>query len=587
MSSIQAVCVGVITMDTIASVDKYPGEDERVLANEIARDWPVVYILNNDKEVYVGETINAQSRLQQHLTTESKKNLKRVQIVLSTKFNKSACLDLESQLIQYLAADGAHRVLNANAGIVDGNYFDREEYRATFQALFDRLVESGLLTRSVPEIINSNLFKYSPFKSLSADQAIAVKGILDEILRGKRKGKSAKIVVEGDPGTGKTIIAIYLMKLIQDIANLVDDALVDEDSIFAEYMTRENSELLTDYKVGLVIPQQALRTTLSNVFSKTPGLTKKMIVKPFSVGSSSEKWDLLIIDEAHRLSMRANQAFPTLNTLYVDINKKLFGKDDLKYTQLDWMVEQSKTQVLLLDPDQSIKPLDLPRNVIDDAIDDAKVSHAYFKLHSQLRVSAGQDYVEFIQSLLTNDPMPNPGFGEYDLRFFDSFTEMRNEILKKNQEFGLSRILAGYAWKWVSKKDPTQHDIEIEGLKLFWNQTDKDWINSKNSELEVGSIHTIQGYDLNYAGVVIGNDIGFDPVTKRIVFHRENYYDSKGTLNNLVQGIIYSDEDILQYIVNIYRVLLTRGIKGTFIYVCDPELRKIIMPRITNTNLKH
>jgi predicted GIY-YIG superfamily endonuclease len=163
--------------------------------NEIARDWPVVYILNNDKEVYVGETINAQSRLQQHLTTESKKNLKRVQIVLSSKFNKSACLDLESQLIQYLAADGAHRVLNANAGIVNGNYFDREEYRATFQSLFDRLVENGLLTRPIPEIINSNLFKYSPFKSLTADQAIAVKGILDEILQGKRKGKTAKIVV--------------------------------------------------------------------------------------------------------------------------------------------------------------------------------------------------------------------------------------------------------------------------------------------------------------------------------------------------------------------------------------------------------
>ena len=550
------------------------------LANEIARDWPVVYILNNDKEVYVGETINAQSRLQQHLTTESKKNLKRVQIVLSSKFNKSACLDLESQLIQYLAADGAHRVLNANAGIVDGNYFDREEYRATFQALFERLVENGLLTRPIPEIINSNLFKYSPFKSLTSDQAIAVKGILDEILKGKRKGKTAKIVVEGDPCTGKTIIAIYLMKLIQYIANISDDALLDEDSIFAEYMNHENSQLLTDYKVGLVVPQQALRTTLENVFSKTPGLTKKMIVKPFSVGSSPEKWDLLIVDEAHRLSMRANQAFPTLNTLYVEINKKLFGKDALNYTQLDWMVAQSATQVLLLDPDQSIKPLDLPRSVIDEAIDDAITSQTYFKLHSQLRVSAGQDYVEFIQRLLSDNPMPNPGFGEYDLRFFDSFTEMRDEILKKNDEFGLSRILAGYAWKWVSKKDPTKPDIEIEGLKLFWNQTDKDWINSKDSELEVGSIHTIQGYDLNYAGVVIGKDIGIDPVSKRIVFRRDNYFDSKGTLNNIVQGIVYTDEDILQYIVNIYRVLLTRGIKGTFIYVCDSELRSLVKSRI-------
>ena len=550
------------------------------LANEIARDWPVVYILNNDKEVYVGETINAQSRLQQHLATDSKKNLKRVQIVLSSKFNKSACLDLESQLIQYLAADGAHQVLNANAGIVDGNYFDREEYRATFQDLFERLVNKGLLTRSIPEIINSNLFKYSPFKSLTSDQAIAVKGILDEILEGKRKGKSAKIVVEGDPGTGKTIIAIYLMKLIQDIASLPEDVLVDEDSIFSEYMTSENSRLLSDYKVGLVIPQQALRTTLENVFAKTPGLTKKMILKPFSVGNSDERWDLLIVDEAHRLSMRANQAFPTLNTLYVDINKKLFGKDDLKYTQLDWMVAQSDTQVLLLDPDQSIKPLDLPRIVIDESRVDAMSCKSYFKLHSQLRVKAGQDYVEFIKRLITDDPLPNPGFDEYDLRFFDSFTEMRDEILKKNQEVGLSRILAGYAWKWVSKKDSTQPDIEIDGLKLFWNQTDKDWINSKNSELEVGSIHTIQGYDLNYAAVVIGNDLGFDAASNRIIFRRENYFDTKGTLNNHVQGIVYSDDDILQYIVNIYRVLLTRGIKGTYIYVHDPELREVIKARI-------
>jgi DUF2075 family protein len=350
-------------------------------------------------------------------------------------------------------------------------------------------------------------------------------------------------------------------------------------------MTHENSELLSSYKVGLVIPQLALRTTLANVFSKTPGLNKKMILKPFSVGVSDERWDLLIIDEAHRLSMRANQAFPTLNTLYVDINKKLFGKDDLKYTQLDWMVAQSKTQVLLLDPDQTIKPLDLPRSVIDEAIEDARSTQTYFKLHSQLRVSAGQDYVEFIQRLFSDNPMPNPGFGEYDLKFFDSFTEMRKEILKKNEEFGLSRILAGYAWKWVSKKDPTKPDIEIEDLKLFWNQTDKDWINSKNSELEVGSIHTIQGYDLNYAGVVIGNDIGFDSASKRIVFRRDNYYDSKGTLNNRVQGIVYSDTDILQYIVNIYRVLLSRGIKGTYIYVHDPELRKLVAARMLRINL--
>jgi hypothetical protein len=550
------------------------------LANEIARDWPVVYILKNDKEVYVGETINASSRLQQHLSSITKKNLSRAQIVLSPKFNKSVCLDLESQLIGLLAADGEHRVLNANAGIANGNYYDRDEYRTDFQELFDQLVKKGLLSKTVPEIINSNLFKYSPFKSLTTDQAVAVTGILDQIIKSKKMNKTSKIVIEGDPGTGKTIVAIYLMKLIQDIANLSPDMIIDDDSIFSEYMTSENSELLKNYKVGLVIPQQSLRATLEKVFSKTHGLTKKMILKPFSVGSSSEKWDLLIVDEAHRLSMRANQAFPTLNTLYVDINKRLFGKDDTKYTQLDWIQAQSSIQVLLLDPAQSIKPSDMSRDLIDDVIAVAKKESIYFRLHSQMRVSAGQDYVEFIRRIFTDNPMPNPGFDQYDLRFFDSFADMRQAILAKNESVGLSRILAGYAWKWLSKKDPNTPDIEIEGLKLFWNRTDKDWINSASSIDEIGSIHTIQGYDLNYAGVVIGNDIGLDAATNQIVFRRDNYFDLKGTVNNRVLGIKYSDDDILQFVLNIYRVLLTRGIKGTYVYVCDLELREFLKSRI-------
>jgi hypothetical protein len=356
--------------------------------------------------------------------------------------------------------------------------------------------------------------------------------------------------------------------------------IIDDDSIFSEYMTSENSELLKNYKVGLVIPQQSLRATLEKVFSKTHGLTKKMILKPFSVGSSSEKWDLLIVDEAHRLSMRANQAFPTLNTLYVDINKRLFGKDDTKYTQLDWIQAQSSIQVLLLDPAQSIKPSDMSRDLIDDVIAVAKSNKIYFRLLSQMRVSAGQDYVEFIRRVFTDYPMPNPGFDQYDLRFFDSFIEMREAILAKNESVGLSRILAGYAWKWLSKNDTNTPDVEIEGLKLFWNRTDKDWINSASSIDEIGSIHTIQGYDLNYAGVVIGNDIGLDAATNQIVFRRDNYFDLKGTVNNRVLGIKYSDDDILQFVLNIYRVLLTRGIKGTYVYVCDLELREFLKSRI-------
>ena len=542
--------------------------------NSFARNWPVVYTLRNSKEIYIGETINANSRMNQHLASANKNALTNVMVVMNEKFNKSACLDLESKLIQIFAADENYKVLNANAGIVDADYFDRDAYHESFSELFDKLVERGMLSRSVPELTNSNLFKYSPFKALTTQQVQAVCGILDQILVSKQNDSTSRIVVDGDPGTGKTIVAIYLMKLIVDIGNLSVEYLVDEDNVFAEYMTQENRELLQNYKVGLVIPQQSLRTTLEKVFSKTPGLKKSMILKPFSIGTSDEKWDLLIVDEAHRLSMRANQAFPTLNTKYVDINKKLFGADDLKITQLDWIEAQSKNQVLLLDPDQSIKPADLPRSLIDNVVTQAKAQHSYFKLTSQLRVSAGDDYVQYIQRLLSDDPIKNPGFGDYALKFFESFKEMREQILQKDEEFGLSRVVAGYAWKWLSKNDPNAPDIKIEGLELFWNRTDKDWINSEGSVYEVGSIHTVQGYDLNYVGVVIGNDIGLDPKTNRIIFRKNNYFDSKGILNNKMLGIKYSDDDILNWVKNIYRVLLTRGIKGTYIYIHDAELRK-------------
>jgi DUF2075 family protein len=98
-------------------------------------------------------------------------------------------------------------------------------------------------------------------------------------------------------------------------------------------------------------------------------------------------------------------------------------------------------------------------------------------------------------------------------------------------------------------------------------------VNSPTSAEEVGSIHTIQGYDLNYAGVIIGRDLYFDENAQRVAFSRENYFDKKGKENNPTLGIKYSDEDLLKYVLSIYRVLLTRGIKGTYVYVCDERLR--------------
>ena len=168
------------------SFDRLPFEAEALAlwkqADPSRDNWPVVYTISNQNEIYVGETVSAATRLGQHLMNPAKQHLERVQIINNRKFNKSVCLDLESQLIKYFAADGKHRVLNANAGITEANYFDRETYRESFEELFQALVDEGLLSRSIPEIVNSNLFKFSPFKSLNSEQAAALTGVLERLI---------------------------------------------------------------------------------------------------------------------------------------------------------------------------------------------------------------------------------------------------------------------------------------------------------------------------------------------------------------------------------------------------------------------
>jgi uncharacterized protein len=561
-------------------IEKFPFDPAAISfwaeAESLGANWPVVYTLSNDKQIYVGETLSAVTRLNQHLATAKKKSLSRVQIILNEKFNKSVCLDLESQLIQYLAADGTHQVLNANSGIRDANYYDRDKYRESFNELFDALVADGLLSKSIPEIINSNLFKFSPFKAVTIEQASALNGILERIIADLKTGGESQLIVQGDPGTGKTIVAIYLIKLLCDIAMATEEELGEDDSIFADFFTPELSSLFGALKIALVVPQQALRKTLEVVFTQTPGLHKDMVLTPFEVAESKEDFDLLIVDEAHRLGQRANQNSAMQNKKFTELNIKMFGSDDKTKTQLDWIQLKSRHQLLLLDTAQSIRPGDLPLETTKAVVEKAKQSDSWFHLASQMRVLGGNDYLAFVKEIFSAGVPQAKEFTGYDLRFFGSFTEMRNEILRLDTEHGLSRLLAGFAWEWKTKTQPELFDIEIEGIKMRWNQTVTDWVSSPTSPQEVGGIHTIQGYDLNYAGVIIGNDIGYDKVLNKVFLRRDNYFDKKGKENNPVLGIEYSDEDVLHFVLNIYKVLLTRGIRGTFVYVCDPDLREFL-----------
>lgn len=406
--------------------------------DERRRNWPVVYVLDGGASrgaasVYVGETVNAASRMRQHLANPTKDGLRSVRVVFDETFNKSACLDLESHLIRWLAGDGQFSVMNGNEGIIDARYYERELYRESFRDIFEQLRAEGIFQRSIPEIENSDLFKLSPFKVLTPEQAIAVEDIVEGLLGDLETGVPSSSVIEGHPGTGKTIVAIFLIKLLADIRDFDDGDEIEPDSMFAEFFVPENRDLLKRLRIGFVVPQQSLRESIKRVFKKTPKVAVDQVLSPFDVGVSDERWDILIVDETHRLNQRANQSSGVNNKRFITINEKLFGADDSSKTQLDWIRAQSSHQIYLLDAEQTVRPADLPRETLRGLVEQARSAHRQYPLATQMRVRAGADYVEFVRAMLRGEAgtSDRPDLGEYDLRFFHDLAEMRNEILDR------------------------------------------------------------------------------------------------------------------------------------------------------------
>lgn len=549
-------------------------------------NWPAVYAINNEADIYVGETGNALLRMAQHTRDPKKKHLDIAQILLDDSFHRSACYDLESLLIQWFYSDGAYTVINANDGHRNQKYPGRLAFQPRFREIFEELRRRGLFRQSLEEIENSDFFKLSPFKALVPDQERAVHDIFEALFSDMGDGKTSTMVVSGSPGTGKTVIGVSLVKTLRDIeaSRGVDDA--EQGSSISDFFASGYPETLKGLRVAIVVPQQSLRASIIRVFERTPGLDRSMVLTAFDVGKSTKKYDVLVVDEAHRLNQRANQSSGSLNKSFKEINERLFGEDSLELTQLDWIRKQSRHSILLMDAEQSVRPADLPPEVIGEVIGEAKMGHYYFPLRTQMRVKAGEDYVNYVRGMLAGGNGAIPDLEDYEFLLFDDVGAMESQIRKRNQKFGLARLVAGYAWEWKSdpkKKgmkqiplDKRPYDIAIGANHWRWNSADTDWINSPEALNEVGSIHTVQGYDLNYAGVIIGPDLRFDAESGKIWFDRASYFDKKGIENNPKRGIFYTDADIERYIKNIYAVLLTRGIRGTFVYVYDEPLREYL-----------
>ncbi|MFA5421158.1 MAG: DNA/RNA helicase domain-containing protein, partial [Patescibacteria group bacterium] len=233
-------------------------------------------------------------------------------------------------------------------------------------------------------------------------------------------------------------------------------------------------------------------------------------------------------------------------------------------TELDWITKCSKSQILFYDKNQSVRPSDLSPTKFEE------LAIKNFELKSQLRVGGGVDgekYIKFIQDFFDLTKVSNNKFNNYDFKIYEDIGKMVSDIKEKNLKMDLCRMVSGYAWPWMSKKDPNKHDIEIDGVKLRWNSVNHNWVYSLNAINEVGCIHTVQGYDLNYTGVIIGPEISYDSIKREFKIHPEKYMDMNGKRG--VDDI----KELERYIINIYKTLLTRGIHGTYVYIVDKSLR--------------
>lgn len=509
---------------------------DQIRSYNFGRNWPVVYLIENGKEIYIGETTNAYSRSNQHYENPERQRLERIHIITDEEYNKSATLDIESSLIQYMSAEETFILQNGNHGLLNHNYYDRQKYKAKFEVIWQQLKEMSLVKKDLVQIKNSDLFKYSPYKALTEDQLNVVSKLLVEI---KTKSKGS-FIIKGGPGTGKTILATYLVKSLKEL--------------------KETRNL----EVALVIPMTSLRKTIKKVFKNIKGLNSKMVIGPNEV--VDKKYDILIVDEAHRLRRRKNI---TNYQSFDKTNRKL--ELDKNGTELDWIMKSSRYQILFYDINQSVRPSDIDYKKF------LQLEAMELELKTQIRIGKGDDgekYINFIQDLFDLQNTANNKFLQYDFKIYDDIHKMVADIKQKDIEVGLSRMVSGYSWPWVSKNNHNEHDIEIDGIKLFWNSVNHNWVNSKNAINEVGCIHTVQGYDLNYAGVIIGPELSYDKNKGEFIVYADKYMDYNGKRG------VDDPQELERYIINIYKTLLTRGIDGTYVFIVDEKLREYFKSKI-------
>jgi len=377
------------------------------------------------------------------------------------------------------------------------------------------------------------------------EQKTAYETILRNARQVQHSGKKV-LIIKGGPGTGKSVISINaLAKLTSERMNV-------------KYVTANAA------------PRDVFQAKLKN-------LVKGDSVKHLFGGSGSytetkrDSMDVLIVDEAHRLRMKSG--------MFKNLGESQ-GKE---------IINSAKLSVFFIDEAQKVTWSDvgeISRIKAYAATLGADVELT--ELVSQFRCGGSDDYMAWLDDSLGLQDVPENYFSKekFDFQIFDSASKLHDAIRSKNQVNNKSRIVAGYCWNWISKKDPKAYDIVIpqENYQARWNLASygNEWIINPKSVDEVGCIHTCQGLEVDYVGVIVGSDLAIE--NGKLITNPKGRAKSDKSLNGYVGerkiNPEVADAKADELIRNTYRTLMSRGMKGCYVYFTDPEVKRYFESRI-------
>ncbi|KAF0199948.1 MAG: hypothetical protein FD166_376 [Bacteroidetes bacterium] len=366
-------------------------------------------------------------------------------------------------------------------------------------------------------------------------------------------GKKQVLIVEGGPGTGKSVVAVNLM------VELTNRGLVTK-------LVSKNAAPREVYKT--LLKGTLKRSSIDNLFGSTGTF--------YDVDENT--FDNLIVDEAHRLNEKSG----------------LYG--NLGNNQALEIMNAAKFTIFFIDDDQRIHVKDIgTKKQLEKWARQKKATVKHLKLTSQFRCNGSDSYLAWLDQMLQIRETANfkLSVDEFDFQIYDNPNELFKTIKERNQSSKKARMVAGYCWDWISQKNPELKDVEIPmyNFGMTWNlkKDGSTWIIAENSINEIGCIHTCQGLELDYIGVIIGNDLKFkDGRIVTDVFERSGMDQSiKGLKSKLKQNPKEAISQIDSIIKNTYRTLMTRGMKGCYVYCCDSSLAEYLKSGLAGQTIEN